>query len=207
MSVMQSLPVPCPAGQIPDATGIAAFNAAYEAAQGAGAVFVCIARSGQRWTVKADTFTAPAHVVDEAAAAAIREAAIRLIRDRTVRPGSAVGPAYVVLYDLVGEDRARELAAALHAALYGDLEPLASAWCCPRGGVARPFPARHASGGVGDQGEKAQVARAVGLYAAAMQLTNRQLHAVVNAESHEVHEPDLGSCGDQEGKGGSRRRL
>jgi hypothetical protein len=90
-------------------------------------VSVCVARSGQRWTVKADTFTAPAHVVDEAAAAAIREAAIRLIRDRTVRSGSAVRTAYVVLYDVVGEDRARELASALHAALYGDLEPLASA--------------------------------------------------------------------------------
>jgi hypothetical protein len=71
MSVMQSPPAPCPAGQIPDATGIAAFSAAYEAAR---AVFVCIARSGQRWTVKADTFTTPTHVVDEVVAAAIREA-------------------------------------------------------------------------------------------------------------------------------------
>ncbi|WP_240677362.1 hypothetical protein [Actinacidiphila soli] len=45
---MQSLPVPCTADQVPDATGIAAFNAAYEAARAAGAVFICIARSGQR---------------------------------------------------------------------------------------------------------------------------------------------------------------
>jgi hypothetical protein len=127
MSVMQSLPVPCPAGQIPDATGIAAFNAAYEAARAAGAVFVCVARSGQRWTVKADTFTAPDHMVNEVAAAAIREAAMRLVRDRVVRSGSVAGPAYVVLYDVAGEDRARQLAAALQAALYGDLEPLASA--------------------------------------------------------------------------------
>ncbi|TJZ95848.1 hypothetical protein [Actinacidiphila oryziradicis] len=124
---MQSLPVICPAAAIPDATGIAAFNAAYEAARAAGAVFVCIARSGQRWTVKADTFTAPAHVVDEVAAAAIREAAVRLVRDRVVRSGSVAGPAYVVLYDVAGEDCARQLAAALHAALYGDQEPLASA--------------------------------------------------------------------------------
>jgi hypothetical protein len=77
--------------------------------------------------VKADTFTAPAHVVDKVTAAAIREAAVGLVQDRAVRSGSAVGPAYVVLYDVAGEDRARQLAAALHAALYGDLEPLASA--------------------------------------------------------------------------------
>jgi hypothetical protein len=123
---MQSVPLPCPAGHIPDATGISAFNAAYETARAAGAVFVCIARSGQRWTVKADTFTAPAHVVDEVAAAAIREAAVRLVRDRVVRSGSVAGPANVVLYDVAGEDRARQLAAALHAALHSDLEPLAA---------------------------------------------------------------------------------
>ncbi|WP_307718004.1 hypothetical protein [Streptomyces sp. V4I23] len=34
---------------------------------------------------------------------------------------------YFVLYDLETQQRARKLAAALHAALYGDLEPLTHA--------------------------------------------------------------------------------
>ncbi|WP_234387947.1 MULTISPECIES: hypothetical protein [Streptomyces] len=57
---------------------------------------------------------------------AVREAVIHLIRTRQIRPDSSAGPVYFVLYDVDGEGRARELAAALHAALYGDLGPLAS---------------------------------------------------------------------------------
>jgi hypothetical protein len=121
---MQPLPLPCPAALIPDATDLDAFNAAYEAARAAGAVFVCIARSRRGWTVKADTLTAPGHLVDDTATAAIRAAAVRLVRDRKARSGSSAGPAYIVLYDVAGEEKARELAAALHAALYGDLGPL-----------------------------------------------------------------------------------
>jgi hypothetical protein len=34
---------------------------------------------------------------------------------------------HITLYELAGEDRARELTAALHAALYGDLDPPARA--------------------------------------------------------------------------------
>ncbi|GLW47613.1 hypothetical protein Stsp02_32750 [Streptomyces sp. NBRC 14336] len=58
---------------------------------------------------------------------AIRAAVIRLIRSREIRSDSSAGPVYFVLYDVESEPRARELAAALHAALYGDLEPLARA--------------------------------------------------------------------------------
>lgn len=58
---------------------------------------------------------------------AVREAVIHLIRTRQVRPDSSAGPVYFVLHDVETEDRARELAAALHAALYGDLEPLTRA--------------------------------------------------------------------------------
>lgn len=97
---MQSPPAPCPAGQIPDATGIAAFSAAYEAAR---AVFVCIARSGQRWTVKADTFTTPTHVVDEVVAAAIREAAVR--RQRGTIGGSQGRGEHALTFGLDARDR------------------------------------------------------------------------------------------------------
>ncbi|MEU1449987.1 hypothetical protein ACFWBS_43115 [Streptomyces mirabilis] len=52
---------------------------------------------------------------------------IHLIRSRQIRPDSSAGPVYFVLYDVEAESRAREPAAVLHAALCGDLEPLARA--------------------------------------------------------------------------------
>lgn len=58
----------------------------------------------------------PQHTIDTAVYDAIRDAAIRLIRSREMRPDSVCGPVYFVLYDLESQDRARELAAALRAA-------------------------------------------------------------------------------------------
>ncbi|MFF5546692.1 hypothetical protein [Streptomyces olivaceoviridis] len=104
-----------------------AFNAAYKAAKRQQAVFVAVECQAQRWTVKADALTAPQHHIDTAVYDAIRNAAIHLIRSREIRPDSSCGPVYFVLYDLECEDRARELAAAPHAALYGDLGPLTQA--------------------------------------------------------------------------------
>ncbi|WP_420082572.1 hypothetical protein ACN6AT_36625 (plasmid) [Streptomyces sp. JL4002] len=126
MPLMQPLPTPCPAGLIPDATGQDAFTAAYRQAKQQRAVFVAVEKQGPRWAVKADALTAPGHSIDAAAYEAVREAVIHLIRTRQIRPDSSAGPVYFVLHDVDGEDRARELAAALHAALYGDPEPLAS---------------------------------------------------------------------------------
>lgn len=64
------------------------------------------------------------HVIDDCAHEAVRCAAIRLVRSGET--SSSSGPGYYTLNGLAGEDRARELAA-LHAALSGDLEPLARA--------------------------------------------------------------------------------
>lgn len=128
MLPMQPLPIPCPADRIPNATGLDAFNAAYEAAKTVRAVYVGIERRGQRWTVKADALTAaPQHTVDDTAHDAIRAAALRLARSGEIRPDSGPGPVHYTLYGVPSEERARELAAALHAALYGDLRPLLSA--------------------------------------------------------------------------------
>ncbi|MFF7191963.1 hypothetical protein ACFZAR_44155 [Streptomyces sp. NPDC008222] len=124
---MQPLPVPCPAARVPDATGMDAFNAAYRQARQQRAVFIAVELQGGRWTVKADVLTAPQHSIDAAVYDVVREAVICLIRTRRIRRDSSAGPVYFVLYDVVSEPRARELAAALHAALYGDLEPLARA--------------------------------------------------------------------------------
>lgn len=124
---MQPLPVPCPAARIPDATGVDSFNAAYRQARQQGVVFIAVERQGPRWAVKADGLTAPRHSIDASVYDAIREAVIRLIGSRQIRSDSSAGPVYFVLHDVGGERRARELAAALHAALYGDLEPLTRA--------------------------------------------------------------------------------
>ncbi|GAA0906272.1 MULTISPECIES: hypothetical protein [Streptomyces violaceusniger group] len=59
-------------------------------------------------------------VVNDAGRAAIT----RLVQNREVDLDAYTGPVYFVMHGVRSEDRARELAAALHAALYGDLGPL-----------------------------------------------------------------------------------
>ncbi|MFE3599382.1 hypothetical protein [Streptomyces sp. NPDC059142] len=122
---MRPLPMPCPADLIPDATGLDAFNQAYKEAKRQHTVFIAVERQGGRWTVKADVLTAaPQHTVDDPVYEAIRTVVLRLIRGHEIRSDSSAGPVYFVLYSVEGEQRARELATALHAALYGDAEPL-----------------------------------------------------------------------------------
>ncbi|OKJ52745.1 hypothetical protein [Streptomyces sp. CB02261] len=127
---MQSLPTPCPADRIPDATGLDAFTTTYSAAKEQRAVFVAIERQGPGWTVKADALTAPQRTLDSPVYGAVRDAVSHLIGSRQIRPDSFADPVYVVLYDVDGEGRARELAAAVHAAFSGDLEPLSRAAPC-----------------------------------------------------------------------------
>ncbi|ALV31329.1 hypothetical protein [Streptomyces sp. CdTB01] len=126
---MQPLPVPCPAPLIPDATGAEAFRDAYREAMAHNAVFVAIeSESPRQWTVKADTLTAGSdHAVADAVNEAIRAAILRLVGNREADFGAYTGPVYFMMHGVHNEGRARELAAALHAALYGDLEPLARA--------------------------------------------------------------------------------
>ncbi|MGW7674301.1 hypothetical protein ACWGJX_45810 [Streptomyces sp. NPDC054775] len=124
---MQPLPIPCPAGLIPHVTGLEALEIACRAARKQGAVFVGIEREGDRWIVKADALTAPEHIVDAAVYDAVRAAVVQLVRSREIRADSSAGPVYFALYDVRGEHRARELAAALHAALYGDVGLLSDA--------------------------------------------------------------------------------
>lgn len=90
-------------------------------------MFVAVENRGRRWTVKADALTADPHHTVTDDAEAIRAAVIRLIRAREVRSDFCASPVYFVLYDVETEGRARELAAVLHAALYGDLAPLTRA--------------------------------------------------------------------------------
>ncbi len=127
-ALVQPLPVPCPAHLIPVATGTNAFHDAYRNAMAHNAVFVAIESEAQRWTVKADTLTAGAgHTVADTVNDAIRAAIVRLVDDHEADFGAYMGPVYFMMHGVRSEERARELAAALHAALYGDLEPLSRA--------------------------------------------------------------------------------
>ncbi|MET9462952.1 hypothetical protein ABZY05_49695 [Streptomyces canus] len=122
---MQSLPAPCPAHLIPDASGTRAFHQVYRQAMADRAVFVAIESDGPRWTVKADTLTAGSELsVDDTVNDAVRAAITRLIHTREVGADAYTGPIYFMMHSVSSEERARELAAALHAALHGDPGPL-----------------------------------------------------------------------------------
>lgn len=125
---MEPLPTPCPAHLVPDATGVDGYGEAYRQAIARHAVFIAIEDQGARWTVEADTLTAgPAHTIGDSVNRAVQEAVGRLVAAGEVRSDACAGPVYFVLHGVQRQDRARELAAALHAALHGDLAPLARA--------------------------------------------------------------------------------
>ncbi|MER5582304.1 hypothetical protein ABT090_11740 [Streptomyces asoensis] len=128
---MYPLPVPCPARLIPDASGAEAFHRTYRQAVADNAVFVAVESDGPRWTVKADTLPAgPGHSVDDTVNDAIRAAITHMVHTREVGADAYTGPIYFMMHSVSSEERARELAAALHAALHGDLEPLHHAVPC-----------------------------------------------------------------------------
>ncbi|MFF2751753.1 hypothetical protein ACFVVA_40225 [Kitasatospora sp. NPDC058048] len=115
---------PCPSHLVPVITSTATFNAAYSAAKHANAVFVAVERAGRSWTVRADTLTALGHQVDDEVQTALTEAATRLVVSGELASGASPGPVHITLRGVADEERARELAAAVHAALHGDLLPL-----------------------------------------------------------------------------------
>lgn len=55
---------------------------------------------------------------------ALRAAITRLVHNHDVELDAYTGPIHFMMHGVRNEERARELAAALHAALYADLEPL-----------------------------------------------------------------------------------
>lgn len=91
-------------------------------------MFVGLECQAQLWTIKADTLTADSSFsLDDHIGEGIRRVVAELVRSREIRPDSLAGPVYYAWYDLHFEPRSRELAAGLHAALYGDLGPLTRA--------------------------------------------------------------------------------
>ncbi|WP_406100838.1 hypothetical protein OG698_00975 [Streptomyces sp. NBC_01003] len=60
---MEPLPTPCPADRIPDATGLAAFEAACKEGKEQRVAFIAVEQQGPLWAVKADALTAPQHTI------------------------------------------------------------------------------------------------------------------------------------------------
>ncbi|MFK0181796.1 hypothetical protein ACIQVR_38255 [Streptomyces xanthochromogenes] len=110
---------------MPVATGTATFNAAYRRARAARTVSIGIERRGRSWAVRADALlAAPGLAIDAAQLQSIWSAAHRLIRAGVIHRSSGLGCDHFTLNGVREEEQARLLAAALHAALYGDLAPL-----------------------------------------------------------------------------------
>lgn len=110
--------MPLQAALIPDCTKPEAHRAAYKAAKANDAIFVCIARHGQRWKVQLDAMASRKPYVSDQALAVLQSAAEALVLDGTVEQAN-VGADYISLWPIATEERAREIGAAFHAAMYG----------------------------------------------------------------------------------------
>ncbi|MER5522553.1 hypothetical protein [Streptomyces sp. NPDC002763] len=115
---MSTLGTPLPAALIPDCTEPEAHHAAYRAAKANDAIFVCIARQGRRWMVQLDASSSSGPTIPEQAVVVLRSAAEALVIAGTVTQAS-IAPDYISMRAIESEEKAREIAAAFHAALHG----------------------------------------------------------------------------------------
>ncbi|MEU3613039.1 hypothetical protein ABZ725_12125 [Streptomyces sp. NPDC006872] len=109
---------PLPAALIPDCTKPEAHKAAYRSAKSADTIFVCIARQGSRWKVELDAFSSTGPTIPEQAAAVLHSAVEVLVSGGTVTQAN-VSPDYISIWEIDTEQKAREIAAAFHAAMHG----------------------------------------------------------------------------------------
>lgn len=109
---------PLPAALIPDCTKPEAHHAAYRSAKTNDAIFVCIARQGPRWMVELDAFASSGPTIPEQAVAVLQSAVEALISDGTVTQAN-IAPDYISMRAIESEQKAREIAAAFHAAMHG----------------------------------------------------------------------------------------
>ncbi|MFF9675428.1 hypothetical protein ACF1GS_27595 [Streptomyces eurythermus] len=115
---MSTLGTPLPAALIPDCTEPEAHHAAYRSAKVNDAIFVCITRHGQRWNVELDAMSSSGPTIPDEAVAVLRSAAEALVLADTVAQAN-IAPDYISMRAIESEQRAREIAAAFHAALHG----------------------------------------------------------------------------------------
>ncbi|RMB79919.1 hypothetical protein [Streptomyces shenzhenensis] len=116
--VMPKPGMPLQAALIPDCTKPEAHRAAYRTAKANDAIFVCVARHGQRWKVQLDAMASRKPYVPDQSLAVLRSAAEALVLDGTVEQAN-IGADYISMGPIETEERAREIGAAFHAAMYG----------------------------------------------------------------------------------------
>ncbi|MFI5976304.1 hypothetical protein [Streptomyces sp. NPDC051452] len=109
---------PLPAALIPDCTKPEAHQAAYRSAKTNDAIFVCIARQGQRWQVELDAMAGSGPTIPDQAVAVLQSAIEALVVAGMVTQGN-IAPDYISMRAIESEAKAREIAAAFHAALHG----------------------------------------------------------------------------------------
>ncbi|MFE0765152.1 hypothetical protein [Streptomyces smyrnaeus] len=110
--------MPLQAARIPDCTKLEAHHAAYRSAKTNDAIFVCIARRGRRWKVELDALASSKPIIPDPAVTVLQSAAEALVVAGTVTNAN-VGADYISMWPIESEKKAREIAAAFHAALYG----------------------------------------------------------------------------------------
>jgi hypothetical protein len=109
---------PLPPSLIPDCTNPEAHRAAYRSAKTNDAIFVCVARQGQRWKVELDAMASSGPTIPDEAVTVLRSAAEALVLTDVVTQAN-IAPDYISMWSIETEQRAREIAAAFHAALHG----------------------------------------------------------------------------------------
>ncbi|MFF4408539.1 hypothetical protein ACFY1P_21755 [Streptomyces sp. NPDC001407] len=124
---------PLEAAQIPDGTALLAFNNAYRLAKNAGVPFVAVEYQRRKefgirkgWTAKTDLLTAALDWPSPSCEPLWRAALCRLVLDDTIAEGSGGTTGYTVLWGIGDEATARAIAAAFHAALYGQTQALSN---------------------------------------------------------------------------------
>ncbi|MGA5604845.1 hypothetical protein [Streptomyces sp. EMB24] len=115
---MSTLGTPLPAALIPDCTKPEAHHAAYKSAKANDAIFVGIARQGRRWMVELDAMSCSGPTIPDEAVTVLQSAVEALVLADTVAEAS-IAPDYISMRAIESEQRAREIAAAFHAALHG----------------------------------------------------------------------------------------
>ncbi|MEU6280904.1 hypothetical protein [Streptomyces sp. NPDC047028] len=109
--------MPLQAALIPDCTEVEAHHAAYRRAKTDDAIFVCIARQRPRLMVELDAMSCSGPTIPDEALTALQSAAEALVLADTVTQAN-VSPDYISMRAIESEQRAREIAAAFHAALH-----------------------------------------------------------------------------------------
>ncbi|GAA2974806.1 hypothetical protein GCM10010446_68810 [Streptomyces enissocaesilis] len=118
---------PLSAEAVPDGTLLTGFNNAYAQAKDRTVPLVRVSRARGRGTVQADLDTAPAWNGMPGLGGFLCRTCERLVEVECglVSSESSATATYLVPHDPRDEPTARSLAAFLHAALHGDIKPLA----------------------------------------------------------------------------------